>query len=91
MKYKALISVSFGLNIVALSYIFWIHQHPEMAAQDQEKQAVQKWEPQVRSFYRSIGVSSMVANPTTLDELLQPLPGIASTIVSHAKSDDGKP
>ena len=91
MKNKALMFVSLGLNAVALGYILWIHQHPEQAARDIETRVVQKWEPQVRSICQSFGVKDTVANPTTLDELLQPLSGIVNVVTSPQKSNNGKP
>ena len=85
MKNKALIFVSLGLNVVALGYILWIHQHPDQVVRDREMRVVQKWEPQFRSIYQGFGVKNVMANPTTLDELLQPLSGIVNVITSPQK------
>jgi hypothetical protein len=77
MKDKELIYLSLAISIAALCYAAWIHQHTELlldqAIQNRERQFVQKFAPKVRDVYQGMGMTNVMANPTTLDELFSPM------------------
>jgi hypothetical protein len=76
MKDKALIYLSLIISIVALGYAAWVHQHAaqlaEQALQNRERQFVQVLAPKVREAYKNLGMTNVVGNPMTLDELVAP-------------------
>ena len=76
MKDKAPIYLSLIISIAAFCYTAWVHQHAEQIAQqalrNRERQFVQSFAPKVREVYLGMGVTNVVGNPTTLDELFGP-------------------
>ncbi len=76
MKDKALIYLSLSISIAAFCYAAWVHQHVEQMAQqalqNRERQFVQSFAPKVREVYLGMGITNVVGNLTTLDELFGP-------------------
>jgi hypothetical protein len=95
MKDKTLIYISLIISIAALCYAAWVHQHAEQMAnqvfQEREKHFVQTWAPKIRDACEGFGVTNMVANPTTLDELMHPMFDSLNVVTPLAKEEKGKP
>lgn len=76
MKEKTLVYLSLTISIAAFCYAAWVHQHAaqfaDKALHDRELQLVQKFAPRFRDMYQGLGMTNLVANPTTLDELVGP-------------------
>lgn len=91
MKEKALICFSLAISIAAFGYAGWIHQHTErlldQAIQNRERQLVQKLAPSVRELYKGLGVTNVVVNPATLDDLFGPYINVLDKMV-NAPADE---
>ena len=94
MKDKALTYFALAISIVALCYAAWVHQHAaklaEQAIQKRERQFVQTLAPKVREIYQGLGVTNVVTNPTTLDELFGPYLETLNRIVTPPAGDEKK-
>ena len=76
MKDRALIYLSLVGSLAALCYAAWVHQHAEQMTQkalrDRERQFVRAFAPRVQSMYEGLGVTNVVGNAQTLEELFRP-------------------
>jgi hypothetical protein len=76
MKARVLTFLSIGVGIGALGYTTWLHQHMEQMVvqtlQDREREFVRSLAPRIQSAYRGFGVTNVVGNAQTLDELFGP-------------------
>jgi|GEM_PF-4255217 len=94
MKEKLLLYISLVISISALAYSAWLHQHmqplADQALQNRELQFVQKMAPKMKEVYLGMGVTNVVANPKTLDELLGPWLDTMNRAVNSPAADENK-
>ena len=86
MKDRALTYLSLVVGIAALCYAAWVHQHSEqMAVQalhKREREFVRSFAPKIQSAYEGLGVTNVVSNAQTLDELFGPYVEMMNQITS---------
>lgn len=86
MKDRALTYLSLAVGIAALCYAAWVHQHSEqMAVQalhKREREFVRSLAPKIQSAYQGLGVTNVVGNAQTLDELFGPYVEMMDRMVS---------
>jgi hypothetical protein len=94
MKDKALIFLSLVISMAALCYAAWLHQHSaqlaEQAVQKREQQFVQRFAPKVQQVYLGLGVTNVVADAKTLDELFGPYLETLNRMVTPPAEDEKK-
>jgi len=92
MKDKTLIHVSLLVSIVALCYAAWVHQHVEQLAaqalQRREREFVRTFAPKVQDVYRGLGVTNIVGNAQTLDELFGPYVDVLNRMVGEPVKEE---
>ena len=92
MKAQALSLTSLTLSIVALSYAAWLHQHSERMAvnalKKREAAFVQSFAPKIQSAYQSFGVTNVVSNAQTLEELFGPYVEMMNRMAGEPYQED---
>jgi hypothetical protein len=80
MKDRTLIYLSLALSVASLGYAAWVHQQGSealaaRALRQREAELVQKFAPKMETIYRDLVLhpKRIPTNPTTLEELLEPL------------------
>jgi hypothetical protein len=87
MKDRTLIFLSLFLSVLALAYAAWVHHQGSealagRALRQREAELVRHWTPRMQTVYRDMlgDPSRLPKNPTTLEELFDPLVSIIEGI-----------
>lgn len=95
MKDRALTFISLALSLVALSYAAWVHQHSEQMAtqalQRREREFVHAFAPKIQAVYEGLGVTNVVSNAQTLDDLFRPYVDVFNRMASPPVKEEKKP
>lgn len=94
MKDRALTYLSLAVGIAALCYAVWIHQHSaqmaQQALQERERQFVRMFAPRVQSVYRGMGVTNVIGDAQTLEELFGPYVDVINRMAGEPDKEEKK-
>ena len=94
MRDRALTSLSLAIGIAALGYAAWVHRHSAQLAQqalrERERQFVRTFAPRVQSMYEGLGVTNVVGNAQTLEELFGPYVDVFNRMAGEPDKEEKK-
>jgi hypothetical protein len=94
MKDRALTYLSLAVGLAALCYAAWVHQHSEQMARqalrERERQFVETFAPRVQSMYEGLGVTNVVGNAQTLEELFGPYVDVFNRMAGEPDKEEKK-
>jgi N-acetyl-gamma-glutamylphosphate reductase len=92
MRNRALTFLSLAISLLALGYAAWLHQHSEQIAQqalrEREHQFVRTFAPRVQSMYQGLGVTNVVGDAQTLEELFGPYVDVFNRMAGDPGEDE---
>ena len=95
MRDRALTFLSLAIGIAALGYAAWVHQHSaqmtQQALQERERKFVRTFAPKVQSVYHGMGVTNVVGDAQTLEELFGPYVDVMNRMAGEPDKEEKRP